>query len=77
MWRGQWSSTLAKSFWFQCSAASLNTVEADRGLRSLPAPPSPSLSQRRDQKGQKEEAKVPGKLLHPLVPADMLNVDTG
>lgn len=43
----------------------------------LPAPPSPSLSQRRDQKGQKEEAKVPGKLLHPLVPADMLNVDTG
>lgn len=40
-------------------------------------PPAPSLFQRRFQKGQKEEAKVPGKLLHPLAPADTLNVDTG
>ena len=42
-----------------------------------PVPPPRSLSQHRDQKGQKEEAKVLGKLFHPLAPADTLNVDTG
>lgn len=73
MWRGQWSSTLAKSFWFQCSAASLNAVEADRGLRSLPAPP-PRSTPSSSRKSTPRSSRQPQSLGRPRRPASIVSV---
>lgn len=73
MWRGQWSSTLAKSFWFQCSAASLNAVEADRGPRSLPAPP-PRSTPSSSRKSTPRSSRQPQSLGRPRRPASIVSV---
>lgn len=73
MWMGQWSSTLAKSFWFQCSAASLNAVEADRGLQSLPAPP-PRSTPSSSRKSTPRSSRQPQSLGRPRRPASIVSV---
>ena len=70
---GQWSSTLAKSFWSQHSAASHSAMGGDRGPRSLPALP-PQRTTSSSRKSTPRSSRQPQSLGWPRRPAPIVSV---